>query len=588
MPNTPFSTFSLDKVPQELYLFFGGISGGEANNFDPLADSFFAARIPETQKRLVANVSPWQANKTYKHYSSTNDYDVVRNDDNGIVYLCLHNNINFRDDSTDGEPGLSIVAPSHNYGRQTYSDGYTWLPLWKVDFTDYEFISNTEFPIPSLSTEADYNTFTEKYEPLCGSGVTAFGCCCLYFKENSVDEVTGEVYTKGDVTNETIFSDCYECQKLADALDRDVTFLSGVTTGGINDSHPLENPLCPATKTILTLKDKLNADKYNIIPGSSKEYQLELLNNYDNQGIMSVAIDLSGLSEAQRTITSNSFSPIITINDAIGSGAYATLKTIPVGADSHYVYGIELNNEGTNYSLLPTVSGTSVSATILNAIHVYPYPDKVYEDLQIFTPAVSYKARTSITNAQLASVLPVSTIPIFKAAIAADPIGYANNAPVIKTKNSADISTLLTQVRAFDPTTFSETPVPEGLGGEGENVAADFDNTVQNPDNSYEANIASAVEDMFNVEYEGISGSASGYILYLNDDPASFKQNDMMNIGGVEHIVYSVTAPSINVKATKYYNTIDFSTSPIEITGAANQTTTKAYTFNIILNNQQA
>ncbi|NBR07343.1 MAG: hypothetical protein EBT92_16485, partial [Planctomycetes bacterium] len=183
-------------------------------------------------------------------------------------------------------------------------DTYVWLSLWKVDYTDYNFITGSELPLPDLSTDPVYTTFTQKYETLCGSqGTTSFGCCCLYFKDNFTDEITGEVYNEGDLTNEIIFSDCYECQKAAEAFNRDVIFLSGITVGGITSSHPSENPLCPATKTIQGLKERLEEDVYDLVPGSAKEFQYFQLKNHNNLGIMSVSLDFSNLSEAERTIS---------------------------------------------------------------------------------------------------------------------------------------------------------------------------------------------------------------------------------------------------------------------------------------------
>jgi hypothetical protein len=585
MSNTPFSNYTLDKIPQELYLFYGGFAGTEGQPFDPLADSFFSQRIPEKNRRLVTTKTIWQANKTYQYYTPSS-YDIVWNDDNGIVYLCLHNNSNFRNDTGDGEPGLSTIKPSLT-GKFTTADGYTWLSLWKVDYLDYDFINDTEIPIPDVEPTTNYDTFTEKYEPLCGSaGTTAFGCCCLYFKDNSTDEVTGEVYTKGDLTNEVIFSDCFECQKLADALDRDVLFLRGITVGGVTSSHPAENPLCPATKTIQTLQAKLEEDVYNITTGSAKDFQLDRLQNHAKQGIMLVSLDLDGLTETQRSI--NTSNPTVIIADALGSGAVATIKTTPIGLDKHYVYGIELVSEGSGYSLLPTPSA-AISSTILDAISIYPYPEKIYEDLQLFTPATGLRILNTITNKQIATVITTSTLQVLKAAVVADPKNYQTGSPVIKTKNDATISTLLTEVFAFDPTTFEEGgAVPEGGGGPGyehENAAGGFGNEIPSLDTEYVAYVVDAEADVQEIVYNGTSGTADGYILRLNDDPASFTIGEAVNVGGTRHIVYNVDAPIINSKSAKFYNTIDLSGTPIGITQEANRTTLKSYTFNIKLNN---
>jgi len=442
------STTALN-VPKELFLVTGGISGNPQNEWNPLGDSFFTKRIPETQKHYIGAVSSWQTNIKYNYYTSS-DYTVVYNEDNQTVYLCLHNNADFRNDV---EPGLSTEIPSHSSGSQTYSDGYTWLPLFKVDFTEWEFIGPNEIPIPKLELEKDYNTFAEKYEPLCGTkGVTSFGCCCLYFKENSVDEITGEVYNKGDVTNETIFSDCYECQKLADALDREVTFLSGVTTGGINNSHPGENPLCPATKTILSLQESLEADKYNIVPGSSKDYQLFLLNNHNDLGIMAVSMDLTGFTDAQKTI--NYDNPVINIADPSGYGATVRIKTTPIGLSSHLIYGIELLTEGTGYGDLAVVDNatTVITTKIKNAINVYNYHPDIYTNPQLYVKPKKLKASITVTDEEIRSVLPGLVLHT-KFAIMADPYLTDSDAAANYTKNDESVQRLPTKVTIYKPST---------------------------------------------------------------------------------------------------------------------------------------
>jgi len=444
-----FSLTALN-IPKELFLVTGGISGGAKTEWEPLSDSFFAKRIPETQKHYIAPINTWQTRIKYNKYVSVDNYTTVYNEDNQTVYLCLHNHPDFRDDL---EPGLSVQQPSHSSGRQTYEDGYTWLPLFKVDFTEWEFIAPGEIPVPKIETETDYTTFSQKYEPLCGpKGVTSFGCCCLYFKENSVDEVTGEVYTAGDVTNESIFSDCYECQKLAEALDRDVTFLSGTLPSGITLTHPLENPLCPATKTIKTLKEQLQEQQYTIVPGSSKEYQLFLLNNHNNKGIMAVGIDLDGLTDAQKTISVDN--PVLNVADPLGSGATVKIKTNPIGLSSHFIYGIELVTEGSEYGELPVVNNISnvISSVVQDRITLIPYDSEIYTNPQTYAKPNKLKASITVTNNEVASLVPAA-VQHTKIAVMTDPKFLSTSALAEYTKNDSSTQRLPTIVTLYKPST---------------------------------------------------------------------------------------------------------------------------------------
>lgn len=434
-------------IPKELFLVTGGYRPTETAQWEPLTDSFFSKRIPESQKHYIASVSPWQSNVTYGRFVSDDNYTVVYNEENLIVYLCLHNNSDFR---SDLEPGLSVDKPSHNLGRYTYSDGYTWLPLFKIDFTEWEFVNSTQIPVPKFDIE-EYNTFTEKYESLCGRGTTAFGCCCLYFKDNSVDEITGEVYTKGDVTNETIFSDCYECQKLADALDKDVIFLAGFTAGSITSNGTGENPLCPATKTIKSLKETLQEQEYEIVSGSSKDYQLFLLQNFNDRGIMSVDIDLTNLTEAQRTIGVEN--PVLTVSDVSGSGATVRIKTDPIGVSNHIITGVELVSEGSGYGDLPIINTSSIlSSTLQDRITLIPYNSDVYNNPQLYARPNQLKASISVAEEEIREVLP-GLIKHNRFTVMADPYLLSNNAPAEFTKNDSTVRNMTTKVVIYKPST---------------------------------------------------------------------------------------------------------------------------------------
>ena len=107
---------------------------------------------------------------------------------------------------------------------QKLDDGYSWFPVFRVDLSHYNFLSKTDLPIPQIRINNDYNTFSDKYKSLCSSGVTSFGTCCLYFKEAGYDDISGITYVKGQLSNENVFSTCYDCQKLGDALKREARF----------------------------------------------------------------------------------------------------------------------------------------------------------------------------------------------------------------------------------------------------------------------------------------------------------------------------------------------------------------------------
>ena len=399
-----------------------------------------------------------------------------------------------------------------------------------------------------------------------------------------MDEITGEVYTSGDVTNEVIFSDCFECQKIADALDRDVLFLAGVTSGGITSSHPLENPLCPATKTIQTLQQKLQSDVYNLVPGSSKEYQLQLLNNHNPQGIMAVSIDLGSLTETQRTISTSTQNPYITINDVTGSGAILQLKTTPVGIDKQLVYGIQLIEEGSGYGLIPSVSSSVVSTTILNKITVLPYPVDVYTNPQLYTPPVKYRILREIKNSDLDGVVPYS-VNLERIAVMADPYYYSTQAPAVFTENNTSVVQMTTELLVYKPGTeivaaeATDIPSSENFSA-GESV---FTST------GYEANLISAVSDSNGYVYIDPTTKAKGYIITTNDDPGAFKVGNVISYKTVtngttlgQYTIKTITPPLLDPRTASFFDITDI--DPIGVTSASKQTTTKSYQFDIQIN----
>jgi hypothetical protein len=427
----------------EFYVVFGGLPDQtDADAFEPVGDSLVARRAGISEKALIADNNEWQYGKRYNAWMPgvTGNYYAF-NPSNRTVYLCTENTENNR---LDEDVALSTVIPSHIEPQiQNYEDGYSWIPLFKVDVSQIEFLSQTDLPIPDLQKSQSYTTFTEKYEDLCGSGVTSFGCCCLYFKDNSVDEITGEVYTAGDLTNETIFSDCYECQKIAEALDREVTFLSGYTAGSITSSSTGENPLCPATKTIKTLQEQLDEEKYTLVPGSSREYALYLLNNFQNEnGILSATIDLAGVTTSVKTVTTAN--PEITIKDPTGTNARVRLLTEQTGDNKYEVYGVELLDSGSGYSALPDWS--LANTTVDNYIKLVRFPDNFYTDPTTLVPGDRYRIKVRVTSSQLADNVNVEEIT--KIAVLTDPKLTDSQAVAEKPTANVDLIPLQTNVFA--------------------------------------------------------------------------------------------------------------------------------------------
>lgn len=442
---------SQQKISQELIstklpalqLVLGGIPQTRNDEFIPTADALISRTISETEKAFIANNNIWQYGKVYSEWdiNVTSNY-YVYNAENRIVYLCVDNRANNR---IDEEAAISTIIPAETTpGVFKTEDGYSWCPLFKVDISQLDFLSNRDLPLPDLNPPKDYSTVQSQYESFCGSsGVTSYGCCCLYYKEDSINDITGQIYTTGSLSRETIFNDCFECQKLADTLGREATFLSGFTAGSISGATGGPNSLCPTTKTIKTLQDQLTEDQYILVPGGSREFALSMLDNFTNEsGIMAIRIDLSNLTTAQRTITSSNPTPPVTIIDPTGSGATARLITEVAGTDKYVVIGVELLTSGSGYSEVPDVS--TGYTNIDNAIQLIRFPNNFYSDPTQLVPKARLRIKASIPSYVIDSS--VETEEITKVAVLVNPKKFGTTSPLISAPLDTTVRNLQTKV----------------------------------------------------------------------------------------------------------------------------------------------
>lgn len=438
------------KLP-ELQLVLGGIAETKTDEFVPTADALIAKRIPESDKSFIAKNNEWQTGKVYEQWdlSKTSNY-YVYNPENRIVYLCTDNRTN---NDLAQEVAMSTVLPSDIApGVFKTSDGYSWCPLFKVDINQLKFLSKTDLPLPKLEKPQNFLTVSETYEDFCVDGVTNFGCCCLYYKENTTDPITGVSYDAGDLTNEIVFSKCYECQDIAQTSNKESIFLAGYTAGIIGSATG-PSAICPQSKTIKTFQEQLTEDQYDLAPGSSREYALYLLDNFTNElGIMAARIDLTGLTDQQKTVYTTSPNPEITIIDPTGTGATARILTEQIGQDTHLVNGIELLTSGSGYSEVPDWS--SGNTFIDGAIQLIRFPKDFYNEPTQLVPEIKVKIKTQIASYQIKEN--VEAEQITKIAVMVNPKRFVDNSVIEEAPQNQTISNLQTKVFVGTGTVYSD------------------------------------------------------------------------------------------------------------------------------------
>ena len=253
------------------------------------------------------------------------------------MYLCTSNNEFNRVDLS--KKTLSTQVPSHSYGQQTYSDGYTWVALYKITADLLRFVSSTWIPVISFD---DFRTNeTSRYtkaQSFCSNNQGVTGYCGIYAKNGtqipaSINTFT--TYSSGDLVS-YFQSTCKDCYYL---FENDDNFTS-VFTSTVPSS------------TIVSM-DKFDEVESlfnnNAISPSSAYYSLYEIsaNGLDDGAIVSLLLDLSSFDQADLAVTEAN--PEITITSNTGSGARARFLTYVNIDGENIINGIEIISNGSGY-----------------------------------------------------------------------------------------------------------------------------------------------------------------------------------------------------------------------------------------------
>jgi hypothetical protein len=281
---------------------------------------------------------PWDANLAQ---TQTNYY--VYNSQNQYVYLCISNNDYNRSDLV-GQ--VSTVRPTHTTGIQKYSDGFSWLPVYKVTSSMQKFVSSNWIPIISLDNfeePVQGNTPWEKVNYFCNSSPTTEGFCAVYLNKTKsipTSSSTYDYYSAGDLyaTFESTCSECYF--SFNDNLDDDYTSLFYEDSSDIPSSISVAGKLDLVGDLISEGKISTNSPYYSL-------YQTWLQNGIEDGGVVSVLIDLSDMQPSE--LITNSESPTISVISSTGSGARIRISTFINESGNYQMRGIELLSHGQDY-----------------------------------------------------------------------------------------------------------------------------------------------------------------------------------------------------------------------------------------------
>lgn len=354
------------------HFYLGGdpalTSNVSPTTFDWGTDVNLLYKVRESDVNFVTDRLDWTPRLVATPWSPDTSEDVktlVFNPVNSIAYLCVSDNSENRSDSSIRGKNPSLYVPSHRNGLQSYADGYSWFALFVVDPQKLEIITSSKIPVMSIddfTTDITNTSLTQKYSQICGAGYTAMGTCCLYAKTESKDAL-GITTGKGDLTYVKVATNCYRCTELAQKLDYEYVFKSGVTSFA-------PYPTCAPCDCSIEIVDKISEVGANIGNLNPYGFYAHIYTNYqgweDPSEILSVFINLEGLTDEQTIISSGN--PKVTFESITGEDAEAELITDYLGENRYRVRGISLLKRGRNYrngDAIPKITGFENS--ILNS-----------------------------------------------------------------------------------------------------------------------------------------------------------------------------------------------------------------------------
>lgn len=327
-------------------------------------------RVAKKDSVAVIPNYTWGAGNLYNHWttksSNTNPY-YAWNKSNGIVYLCIsNNNLNRQELSMSN---ISTQLPSHTYGLQTYSDGYTWLPVYKITADLLRFVNNSWIPVISFDDYRDNEI--SKYsaaDRFCNSSQSSTVICGVYFKNTTKIETSYGSFTTYNAGDLYLSSKtkCQECYYLFENDDRFI-------------SVPYSNTAIPSSITVKDNYDKIEElVNTNQISKSSPYYHLYDISSRGlmDGAIVSALVELSSFSNEDLVV--HKANPEITITSATGSGASIIFTTYLNSAGENIINGISVVSNGSgykelslsiDYTLFPYMSTTQVDA-LLSSVEV--------------------------------------------------------------------------------------------------------------------------------------------------------------------------------------------------------------------------
>ena len=389
-----YTSKSTKKEMTNFFMFMGGISTADVSVDD--TDISLISRITQDEVATVIPRINWSYNKYFEPYyfNSSGENTYCYNNTTDLVYLCVGKN---QPTGLLGESQFpSTEQPSHYTGIQSYSDGYVWMALYKIDFSLSKFLTETNLPVNSLNdftTQITSGSYSSKYNSLCSGGAGISGSCYFYYNEDTEDPLTeGVIHLKGELVEGIGSSDwlCSYCHSVGAILGYKSIHTDYLSSSSVIIQNPIDE-----LSTKFNFGNLETNNKYFI------HYNNYIYSQNLNKGIVQLQLDVSSLSIADRTISTPTAE--VTVLDPLGVGALANITTYyDIRRNAFIANGVTLRSAGTNY-INPrfTVQGAS-NSKLQNALKCVLMPD--ITDPSTFLPTPKVLVIKQITKSTLDSI----------------------------------------------------------------------------------------------------------------------------------------------------------------------------------------
>tara|TARA_R110002012_G_scaffold204050_1_gene373620 strand:- start:26237 stop:28045 length:1809 start_codon:yes stop_codon:yes gene_type:complete len=361
-------------------LFLGGLTANSSNTNTTYDRNVISNEISLVKRIKRNDVIPviqrvnWKSGSPYNYWNSRDgnredgSYSYYALASNNVLYLCLSNNDKNRSDYS--LQVNSTVEPNHGLGIQKYSDGYTWMALFKIDYTLNKFLSENWIPVPILENLfSEFNTgnsLNGLATDICGSSAGVLGACCLYNKTKEYDPITSIEITGGNLFDCFSSIPCYRCKEISDSLNKERIFIQGATCAS-----------CAGSIEIKTLIEKIDesGDAYNKNSTIISQRNIQEDSEVNDGRILSAFIDLSGITTGDLVTTEQN--PVVDLNNG-GSDGDIRLSTYTIidpdeRTKKYVIDGIYVDNPGKGYHVVdPYVepAGSSIADILSSRLFI--------------------------------------------------------------------------------------------------------------------------------------------------------------------------------------------------------------------------